>query len=394
MIYVAPQLTRHDKDVLAEIHEMRRELAAVVRSPRRWTGGLRKTMLARAILGSNSIEGYVVAEDDAAAALDDEEPLSADDRTFAEIRGYRQALGYVLQSAGDPFFRFDAGVLRSMHYMMLQHDLTKSPGQYRTGPIYVHDERTERRVYEGPEASHVPQLMEELAQQLQTESPADPLVRAAMAHLNLVMIHPFRDGNGRMARALQTMVLSREAIVEPAFSSIEEWLGSNTEDYYRVLAKTAQGHWRPEGSAGLWVSFNLRAHHMQAQTVARRFDDASAIWLELDCLVADHALPDRVTGLLYEAVLGYRVRRPLYIKLSAVEERTATRDLARLADEGLLEARGERRGRHYIAGEELRQIQERSRQRRRDLYDPYPDMPSELASTKATAVTSGTRAFS
>jgi Fic family protein len=232
-----------------------------------------------------------------------------------------------------------------------------------------------------------------LAQELQTESPADPLVRAAMAHLNLVMIHPFRDGNGRMARALQTMVLSREAIVEPAFSSIEEWLGSNTEDYYRVLARTGQGHWRPEGSARLWVSFNLRAHHMQAQTVARRFDEASAIWLDLDRLVADHGVPDRVTGLLYEAVLGYRIRRPLYIKLAGIEERTATRDLARLTDEGLLEPRGERRGRHYVAGEELHRVRERSRQQRRELNDPYPDMPAELASTKATTA-DGTAALS
>jgi Fic family protein len=49
-----------------------------------------------------------------------------------------------------------------------------------------------------------------------------------MAHLNLVVIHPFRDGNGRMARALATLVLSRSDIGEPEFSSIEEWLGANT----------------------------------------------------------------------------------------------------------------------------------------------------------------------
>lgn len=152
--------------------------------------------------------------------------------------------------------------------------------------------------------------MEELAAHLRSDEPIDPVVKGAMAHLNLVMIHPFRDGNGRMARALQTLVLSRDAIVEPAFSSIEEWLGSNTEDYYRVLAITGRGRWNPEGSAHLWVSFNLRAHHMQAQTVARRFQEASAIWSELDALVADEKLPERVTGLLYEAVLGYRVRRP------------------------------------------------------------------------------------
>jgi len=41
-----------------------------------------------------------------------------------------------------------------------------------------------------------------------------------MAHLNLVMIHPFSDGNGRMARCLQTLVLGREGILEPEFSSL------------------------------------------------------------------------------------------------------------------------------------------------------------------------------
>ncbi|WBB73136.1 Fic family protein [Micromonospora sp. WMMD1128] len=385
MIYRTPELSDHDRNVLGEIHDMRHTLADVLRSPRRWTGGLRRTMLARAILGSNSIEGYVVAEDDAAAALDGEEPLSADDRTFAEIRGYRQALGYVLQTAGDPYFRFETSTIRSMHYMMLSHDLAKSPGQYRKGPIYVHDERTDRRVYEGADADDVPHLMEELAEDLRSDATTSPLVKASMAHLNLVMIHPFRDGNGRMARALQTLVLSRRAIVEPAFSSIEEWLGSNTEDYYRVLAITGQGHWNPEGQAHLWVSFNLRAHHMQAQTVARRFREASEIWSELDSIVAERKLPERVTDLLYEAVLGYRVRRSGYVKLSDVEERTATRDLTNLADQGLLEARGERRGRHYVAGSTLAEVRERVRAARAPVSDPYPDMPVRLATGAATA---------
>ncbi|MGV9373977.1 Fic family protein [Micromonospora tulbaghiae] len=391
MIYATPELSDHDETVLAEVHDMRRTLADVLRTPRRWTGGLRRTMLARAILGSNSIEGYVVAEDDAAAALDGDEPLSADDRTFAEIRGYRQALGYVLQTAGDPHFRFETSVIRSMHYMMLSHDLGKSPGQYRRGPIYVHDERTDERVYEGADVDHVPHLMEELTEDLQSDVTASPLVKAAMAHLNLVMIHPFRDGNGRMARALQTLVLSRRAIVEPAFSSIEEWLGSNTEDYYRVLAVTGRGRWNPEGSARLWVSFNLRAHHMQAQTVARRFDEASGIWSELDAIVAEERLPERVTDLLYEAVLGYRIRRSGYVKLADLEDRTASRDLANLVEHGLLEARGERRGRHYVAGPTLVMVRERVHAQRKPISDPYPAMPVVLATEAANSTGSGER---
>ena len=91
-----------------------------------------------------------------------------------------------------------------------------------------------------------------------------------MAHLNLVMIHPFRDGNSRLARALQTLLLARDAVLDPIFSSIEEWLGHNTDDYYRILALTGQGAWNPDRVTDLWAKFNLRAHHMQAQTLERR----------------------------------------------------------------------------------------------------------------------------
>jgi Fic family protein len=100
---------------------------------------------------------------------------------------------------------------------LLEHDLSTSPGRYRTGAVYVRDDRTQTNVYEAPDATQVPELMQVLSGELASPSPDDQLVRAAMAHLNLVMIHPFRDGNGRMARALQTVVLAQDQVVEPTF---------------------------------------------------------------------------------------------------------------------------------------------------------------------------------
>src|SRR6201996_5585755 len=276
VLYTAPPLTSEDEVALGELHQMRKELRSVLHTPRRWEGGLRRSALARNIQGSNSIEGYDVADDDAAAAIDGEEPFSADDKTFLEIQGYRQALGYVLAMSDAEYATFDTTELRAMHYMMLSHDLSKSPGRYRKGPIYVHDERNDQVVYEGPDAPDVPELMEALVASLHTSVNSDPVIRSAMAHLNLVMIHPFRDGNGRMARALATLVLTRSDIGEPEFCSIEEWLGANTEDYYSVLAHTGHGSWQPRSDPQLWLAFNLRAHHMQAQTLARRVEDADA----------------------------------------------------------------------------------------------------------------------
>jgi Fic family protein len=294
-------------------------------------------------------------------------------------------LGYVLAMSDADYATFDTTELRAMHYMMLSHDLTKSPGRYRKGPVYVNDERADKVVYTAPEAADVPALMEALAATLHTGHGSDPIVRSAMAHLNLVMIHPFRDGNGRMARALATLVLSRSDIGKPEFSSIEEWLGANTEDYYSVLAHTGHGSWKPRGDAHLWLAFILRAHHMQAQTLARRVAEAGQTWVELEALTAGHGLHERTLDAMYDAVLGYRTRRSAYMKRAEVTEQSATRDLAALTAADILAARGTGRGCHYVAGPILREIQERRRPARKPIRDPYPWMRPKLAEPAALA---------
>ena len=378
MIYLAPPLGLDDLRVLDEIAAMRDELADRLRVPRRWTGRLRRTALARAIRGSNSIEGYQVELDDADAALDDDEPLTADQRTFAEVLGYRQALGYVLAMAADRQFRLDATALRAMHFMMLAHDLSKRPGQYRPGDIYVYDEQTDQAVYRGPDADDVPALVDELVASLARPDSEDPLVAAAMAHLNLVMIHPFRDGNGRMARALQTLVLARSGVGEPEFASIEEWLGANTDDYYRVLAATGRGSWNPDGDTRLWVSFNLRAHHMQAQIVRIRWRRAQRTYELLETELTRHRLPDRTLDALYTATLGYRLRRSSYAFQTGIDGRTASRDFKALTDAGLLQAVGETRGRHYVLGPTLAAVHANV-EPGGAVVDPYPHLRVELA---------------
>jgi Fic family protein len=371
-IFLPPELDSHDESVLAEIEQMRRQLSGALRAPRRWQGTLRRSSQARAIRGSNSIEGYRVSVEDAGAAVDGEPSLRATKETWAEIQGYRRVLTYVLNVATAPQFRLDEGIVQSMHFMLLEHDLVKSPGRYRTGPVYVTGDN-QTTAYTAPDADQVPSLMSALLRQVK-DGDSPTLVTAAMAHLNLVMIHPFRDGNGRMGRALQTLVLAMNHVLEPEFSSIEEWLGANSQDYFAVLAATGAGAWHPERSARLWTQFNLRAHHMQAQTVQRRFAEAGEQWNAIDDLVAANRLPERVSDALFDALLGFRVTRPSYISRVGIDERQATRDLARMSDLGLLFANGATKARHYTAGAQLDAIRERLRLARQPLTDPYPTL--------------------
>ena len=386
LIYTAPPLTSEDEAVLGEIHQMRKEMRHSLRKPKRWVGGLRRASRAKALKSSNSIEGIEVTEDDAAAVVGGEEPVTADEKTALDVQGYQRAMDYVLTAADDPHATYEAAELRAMHFMLIQHEPSKSPGRFRSGPVSVYDEENERVVYEGPDAEKVPALVEDLITALRRENSTDPIVRSAMAHLNLVMIHPFKDGNGRMARALATLVLTRSDIGEPVFSSIEEWLGAskaNTLDYYAVLAHTGHGRWAPRPDPHMWLTFNLRAHHIQAQTVARRFTEASRYWTRLEELANQHGLPDRVMDALFDAVLGYGVRRSGYMKRSNVEGHTATRDLSLLTDVELLTAHGSGRGRFYTAGAPLLTLRASVKGDREPLRDPYPWLRPRLAEPTA-----------
>jgi Fic family protein len=371
MLFSTPGLTAKEQAVIAKVEELRRSLGRNTAQAKRWTGMLRRTAFARAIRGSNSIEGYNVTVEDALAAAEGEEPLEADSETWAAITGYRNAMTYVLQLASDPEFSYHAGILKSMHFMMTGHTLARNPGRWRPGAIFVRNDELGETVYEGPDSDLVPALIAELTAWLDGEAADSPaVVRAGMAHLNLVMIHPFSDGNGRMARALQTLVLAREGILEPPFCSIEEYLGRNTQAYYDVLAAVGGGRWQPDRDARPWLRFTLTAHYRQARTLLIRVREMEALWNLLEVEIRRQGLHERTLVALSDAANGFRVRNATYRAGAGVSEAVAGRDLKLLVDNGLLVAVGERRGRSYVASRQLELLAERVRQPRR-VEDPF-----------------------
>ncbi len=372
MLFATPTLTTEERWVLEHVEELRARLSARTREPRVWAGLLRRTSLARAIQGSNSIEGYNASIEDALAAVDDGEPMDARDETWRATIGYRDAMSYVLQLADDLHFELDATLVRSLHYMLLSYDPSQSPGRWRLGPIFVRRDEDGEIVYTGPDADRVPGLVSEMIEHLRTDS-GPGIVRAAMAHLNLVMIHPFRDGNGRMARVLQSLVLTRQGILGPAFCSIEEYLGRNTPAYYDVLADVGAGSWSPGNNARPWVRFCLTAHYRQARTLLRRSEEAERRWDALDREARRLVVPERSIPALFNAAQGYRIRNATYRVLAdGVSELVASRDLRVLVEAGLLIPIGERRGRTYLASDHLKGIELSVRSARtRDEPDPF-----------------------
>ncbi|WP_433442573.1 Fic family protein [Nonomuraea sp. CA-141351] len=374
MLYETPALEPVDKGVLEEIEEMRRDLKYRLAETHRWDGQLRRQLQARAIQGSNSIEGYRASVEDIESIMAGEEPLETSAPVAQEIAGYQQALTYVQVLSRAPMFRYDAGLLHALNFMVIGHHRNKSPGVVRPGGIYIRDTDTGEVVYEGPDVELVPGAMDELVAWLnEGDLDAPSYVRAAMAHFNLVKIHPWRDGNGRMSRALQTLVLGREQILLPEFCSIEEWLGQQrvTLDYYDVLGQVGGRRWGPHGDTLPWVRFCLKAHHMQAQRVRQRLAEAGEIWMLLEEQVDADGLNSRTVSALYEVFVNRRLRRSRYQADEGLSQGQAARDLRDLAAKGWLRPYGETKGRFYAPGPRMDRIKADFAGRVTPLRDPY-----------------------
>ena len=370
MIFQTPTLGPEEERALAKIDELRRDLRFYLADPRRWIGSVRRVLSAKAIQGSNSIEGYNVSDEDALAAVEGDEPMDAEQENWEAVCSYRRAMTYVLQLAHDEHFEYSPSLIRSLHFMMTEYSLDAGPGLWRPGPIWIRNDATGDIVYEGPEPAEVPALIDELLADLSTGHDEPAMVRGAMAHLNLIMIHPFRDGNGRMSRCLQTLVLARDQILAPEWSSIEEYLGVNTQAYYGVLADVGTRKWDPTQDARPWVRFCLEAHYVQAASVLRRVRESEKIWIELTSRIAKARLQERTIVALFDAALGMRVKNSAYrsaLKYGADEEisvQVATSDLKALVGAGLLVQHGKKRGTYYVAAPDVLEIRAELRRQR------------------------------
>jgi Fic family protein len=378
-VFDSPQLDETDLVVVEMINEAREQMRNRIAEPRLWSGGLRRMAEARAVQASNSIEGYNATLDDVLAVQDEDEPMDADLETRFALAGYQEAMTYVLQATQDDDVVVDEGLLRALHFMMIKQNLSKNPGRWRPGAIHIERSDTHEIVYEAPDHDLIPTLIAAMLQELERDA-TPVIVKAAMAHLNLVMIHPFSDGNGRMARCLQTLVLARERVTAPVFASIEEYLGQNTQAYYEVLAEVGQGAWHPENDARPWVRFCLTAHYRQARTFIRRIEAFEQMWQVASRIAAERKLPERTIGPIAEAAYGLRVKRASYLRNveitwgEPVAALTASRDLRALVTAGLFTPIGDTRGRYYVATEPLRQEWDAIRAkwpRGRDTDDPF-----------------------
>jgi Fic family protein len=352
MLYVTPKINPELRRQLDELEGLRGILTREVSEPSPWLGTLRRLVKAASIESSTSIEGFSVPPEDAVAIVSGGVSVDLQDESRMAVASYARAMDHVGVMALDPGFRWVDRVILDLHFDACYFQRDKSPGLWRTGPIGVTG-RDGRLIYEGPQADDVSPLMAEVVEWLSHGDQDDPVVvRAAMAHLHTVSVHPFCDGNGRIARIVQSLVLAREGLLSPEFASIEEYLGAHTTAYYGVLQRVQGGRYQPERDASEWVAFCVEAHIAQARQRLDQIKEAAARWTFLESIVERRGWPDRLVIALEQSLIG-GADRASYGHEADVSSATASNDFRRLVDAGLVTPHGRGRSTRYHASDDL-----------------------------------------
>jgi len=352
MLYATPSLKPH-LEALSELDELRRKLGGEVSRAAPWVGRLRRQARVEAARSSTAIEGYHVSDAVASAVV--EGRATGDDEAPRAVACYALAMQHVAVLADDASFSWSKRLLLDLHFETCSSDPKARPGRFRDGPVLVTADGG-GVAYRAPDQAEVPELMDELVAWLEHGDPEAPtVVRAAMAHLHLVSIHPFRDGNGRLSRILQSLVLARDGVLSPELGSIESFLARDTLRYYEALREVQGGSYQPRRSADSWLDYCIRAHLVLARERLDTLHRAATRWEALEQLVEQRGWPDRLVVAL-EQSLFTGAERAAYCDETGVSTATASADLRRLRDAGLVETHGRGPTTRHLATERLRDL--------------------------------------
>ena len=219
---------------------------------------LRRTNRIRTIRGSPAIEGNTLSEDQVSTILDGKSVVAP----LREVQEVRNAINaYEQYPRWNPSSETD---LLNAHEV-LKAGLLDAPGHYRRGGVAVTGAGEVHHV--GPPADRVPHLMSDLLSWLGSTT-EHPLIASSVFHYEFEFIHPFEDGNGRMGRLWQTLILTRW---KPLFTDVpvESLIHARQSEYYEAIRESSN-----RGESTPFIAFMLEVI-LEAIRDSRTTDQAS-----------------------------------------------------------------------------------------------------------------------
>lgn len=206
-----------------------------------WEAKFRKEALERTVHHGTHLEGNKLSEEEVQNVLDGKE-IFARDRDVQEVLNYRNVLKFIDEIAtqigiGKPYILTLETILE-MHRLTTEKIIPiEVSGKFRSSQVIVRNTQTGQVSYTPPVAAEVSYLVEDLVNWVNEEETKEmhPVIKAGIIHYELARVHPFVDGNGRVARAVATLVMFLDGYDIRKLFSLEEYFDSNPMDYYLTL---------------------------------------------------------------------------------------------------------------------------------------------------------------
>jgi len=332
---------------------------------------LRVSALAETVHFSTLIEGneLPIVEAERAARGD----LDPDTKAKVELVNYVDALRFLdgkgekgrLEITPDFLLALHGRAMRGLGIEGSERFEPRHEGAWRDGVAVVRDRATGKVMHEGPPAREVADRMAGLCEWIAAREERlvefPPPVIAGVAHYAITDIHPFADGNGRVARLATAVILMRLGFIESRLFSFERYYAMNREAYYAALRSVRA----QTLSMNAWLEYFLRGLAEEYERVAAKIRELETLGLGAGAPFQLSASQER--GLVQINLTGLtEFRRVDYERLAEVNRSKANRDLGRLEDAKLIVRRGKSAAvRYRLRG----QAREENRGRRREWTD-------------------------
>ena len=331
--------------LIAGIDEFKGGWTAIGRiSPERLTA-LERVATIESIGSSTRVEGAKLSDKEVERLLSGLEIREFASRDEEEVAGYAAVMETVFAHAQD--IALTENHIRQLHGQLLQYSSRdeRHRGEYKTHPNHVEafDENHESIgvVFETATPFDTPRLMEELAGWTRENlegGDLHPLLVIAIFVVVFLAIHPFQDGNGRLSRALTTLLLLRAGYGYVQYSSLESVIERSKDAYYLALRRTQvtigteQPDWQP------WLQFFLHALQQQKARLETKIERERLVFGDLPELSVEILELTREHGRITVAEAA---------KLTGANRNTIKDHLRALTDAGHLERHGKGRGTWY-----------------------------------------------
>lgn len=226
-----------------------------------WEKQFKEDAIVRSAYHGTHIEGNPLHKEDAKDILQGKDVVGRP-RDIQEIINYRKVIEFIDEEAVKKIERITEQVIKKLHRIIVYKILSPElAGEYREKQVVIRNSETGEVTFRPPLPIEIPFLMREYLYWLNREDKDQihPVLKAGIAHHELVRIHPFIDGNGRVARVLATLILLLGGYDIRRFFSLEEYYDKDAVSYYQNLQKASAGNlasWLEYFTFGAAVEFS------------------------------------------------------------------------------------------------------------------------------------------